>query len=229
MIKGNPVRIYYPVTHSATGARITGDAANHTIYISTGTTVVDITSDVTITELTAGNTPLGEYTFELPDDYTDVDVASVIVKSSNTLVDAIIPPIDLYFTEPEVTLTQASRRAVVNTLLGTTVTDTEDNTVNCVLYNMIGTNTKIATYPVYSEIDIDFPTTEEIATAVLSSPVTNALCTEVYSLAGTIMGGFKSSMNPANGKWTIFKPNGDTYFIRDFVTNPDLEPVSVIS
>lgn len=229
MIKGNSVRIYYPVTHSVTGARITGDAANHTIYVSSGTDVVDITSDVTITELTDNETPLGEYTFELPADYTDVDVASVIIKSSNTLVDAIIPPIDLYFAEPEVNLTQTSRRDVVNTLLGTTVTDTEDNTVNCVLYNMIGTNAKIATYPVYSEIDIDFPTTEEIATAVLSSPVTNALCTEVYSLAGTIMGGFKSSMNPANGKWTIFKPNGDTYFVRDFVTNPDLEPVSVIS
>ena len=229
MIKGNSVRIYYPVTHSVTGARITGDAANHTIYVSSGTDVVDITSDVTITELTDDETPLGEYTFELPADYTNVDVASVVIKSSNTLVDAIIPPIDLYFTEPEVVLSQTSRQAVASTVLNTTITDTEDNSVNGILYNLIGTNTKVATYPIYANLDVNFPTGEEIASAVLSSPVTNDLCTEVYSLAGMILGGFKSSMNPASGKWTIFKPNGDTYFVRDFVTNPDLEPVSVIS
>ena len=229
MIKGRAVRLYYPVTHSATGSRVTGDAANHTVYVSSGTSVVDITSSITITELTSDGTPLGEYTFELPATYTNVDVASVVIKSSNTSEDAIIPPIDLYFTEPEVVLSQTSRQAVASTLLNTTVTNTEDNSVNGVLYNLIGTNTKIATYPVYANIDITVPTTEEIVAAVLSAPVTGSLCTEVYSLAGMIMGGFKSNMNPANGKWTIYKPDGTTYFVRDFTTNPDLEPVSVIS
>lgn len=229
MIKGRAVRLYYPVIHSATGSRVTGDAANHTIYVSSGTSVVDITSDITITELTSDGTPLGEYTFELPADYTNVDVASVVVKSSNTLVDAIIPPIDLYFTEPEVVLSQTSRQAVASTVLNTTITDTEDNSVNGILYNLIGTNTKVATYPIYANLDINFPTGEEIASAVLEASVTDELCTEVYSLAGMIMGGFKSNMNPASGKWTIYKPDGSTYFMRDFVTNPDLEPVSVIS
>lgn len=235
MIKGKTVRIYYPVIQASTGQRVTQDASNHTIYVTTGDQLSLL--DITPVELTYGTAPnivyTGEYTFELNSTYTNSDTVSIIITSSNNNVDAIIPPIELKFDEPKATLTPQSVQDVTASLLGSTVSPAAEDssivTVGNILSDLKDTNTKVKTYPVYSSFEVAGIDTTEIAQSVLSCPVTDALCTNTYSLAGSIMAGFYANMDTVDNVWTIHKPNGTTFFQRDFATDEDLKPVSNIA
>lgn len=235
MIKGKKVRIYYPVIQASTGQRVSQDAANHTIYVTVGADLVLL--NIVPTELTYGTAPdivyTGEYTFELPASYTNSDTVSVVILSSNTTVDAVIPPMELKFDDPEATLTSQSIQAVTDSVLGSTVTPAADDasviTVSNILSDLQSTNTKVKTYPTYSNFVVAGLDEEDIAKAVLTQAVTDTMCTSTYSLAGSIMAGFYANMDPENRTWTIYKPNGDTFFQREFEMDTELKPVSDIA
>lgn len=235
MIKGKKVRIYYPVIQASTGQRVSQDAANHTIYVTVDDKLELL--NVVPVELTYGESPnivyTGEYTFELPASYTNSDTVSIIILSSNSTVDAIIPPLELKFDEPKATLTPQSIQNVTDSILGSTVTPAADEasviTVSNILSDLQGTNTKVKTYPIYSNFVVAGLDEDDIAEAVLTKAVTNTMCTSTYSLAGSIMAGFYANMDADNRTWTIYKPNGETFFQREFEMDTDLKPVSDIA
>lgn len=229
MIKGQSVRVYYPAIQSPTGHRVTGDAGNHTVYVTYGASVINLTSaGITPVELTTGTTGLGEYTFELPGTYTNADLVSVIVTSSNTLIDVIIPPIELTFEDPidiSADVSDDSIQAITDSILDASVGNT---TVETALAKSYTSAVKFEAYPTGGNLanSLNIPSADTIASKVLSTSVTDSMCENTYSLAGMIMGGFKSSMTPS--LWTIFTPGGSQFFTRVVRPDDDLKPVAEV-
>ena len=227
MIKGNSVRVYYPVIQSSTGQRITGDSENHSIYVSQGAVLSLL--NVTPSELIYGSgdsaVHTGEYTFELPASCTNTDRLVVIVKSSNALYDAVIEPIELNFDDPETSITSESIQAVVDSILGAAVTSGDSGTLQKILYDLINAIHKIETYPTYGNLNLGIETKEAIAQKVLTQEVTAEMCTQMNSLAAMLMGGFLSDMDPAAKTWSVKKPDGSAFFTKKIETDDTMKPI----
>ena len=224
MIRNADATVYYTVWSLATGELVAGDSGNHTIYY---------TADDTWEEVVQPITDLGHgvYSFTLPAEYTDVPNAIIRVESSNESV--IIPPVDLTFDTPEVTVAAIEEQLFTHDI-GDGVTFesavatvySEIDTLAPSIDTMSG---KMDGFPAGSDIarKSDIPTLDQIKRSLLITSVANYAAEDIdeYSVGAMILGSFCSVMDPTTGAWTIKLPNGTPVAVRSLTTSDEMKPV----
>ena len=229
MIRNKAVRMYYSVYSLIDGTRLTGDAANHTVYYTASDTW-EVLSDIQPTELSSD----GVYTFELPKAKTDVDTAVCMIKSSTP--DTLSAIIELTFTDNTVTLSSDALSDIADQIESIVVgSDTLPEALNkiyagqtAITNTITAINTKFSAYPLGTNIPVktDIPSAATIAQTVLTTDISGYSSPGEYSLTSMICGGFCSTMDVEKGWWTITRPSGTTIAKRNFETNEELKPIT---
>lgn len=225
MLRNQNATIYYKVWSLATGELVSGDSSNHTIYYSSGTTWQTL-SGVPITDMGGG-----VYCFTLPSSYTDVPNAICRIESSNDGV--LIPPVELTFDTPEVTVSAIEEAIFTHDVVDGVAFESAVSTI----YSEIDTlapsidtmSGKMDGFPAGSDIArrSDIPTLAQIKRSLLITSVADYSAEDIdeYSIAAMVLGGFCSVMDPSTGAWTIKLPDGTPVSVRSLTTSDEMKPV----
>lgn len=230
MTRSEPARIFYSAYSMVTGARVSGDAANHTVKYSAGTSWT--TLSVTPAELSDG-----VYTFELPAAYTDVETAVCMVSTTTSGI--VIPVIELSFYEGNVNLNAESCSSVAEAVGALTVSGSMTlssaaaqtaSMVSAVSGSVTAIQEKLDYYPAGSQVVVksDIPTVASIVNQLLITDVTTMPSPGPYSLTAMVLGGFCSTIDSASNTWTISTPSGTVIATRQITTSDTLRPIASV-